>query len=119
MLSLCLSLFKSYLRSDHGCIQSGQSSGACGDFAAERIKKGVYCFVLFFSSSLSFLLLLSSDKYLKRSNPNEGTEAQVPEGLRAAAEPGSFVRLNEIRSPVSRKTGELCKLTPGSCSPFS
>lgn len=54
MLSLCLSLFKSYLRSGHGCIQSCQSSGACGDFAAEGIKKGVYCFVMFFSSSLSF-----------------------------------------------------------------
>lgn len=79
--------FKSCLRSDRGCIQSCQSSGACGDFAAEGTKKEVHCFATFFSSSLSFLLVLPSDKYLKRSNPNEGTEPQVPEVLMAAGEP--------------------------------
>lgn len=98
MLSLCLSLFKSYLNSVHGCIQI---SGACGDFAAEGIQKGVFCFVMFFSSSLSFLIVLPSDKYLKRNNPNEGTEPQVPEVFMVSLVP--FVRLEEIRNSVSSR----------------
>lgn len=60
---------------------------ACGGFAAEGIKKGVRCFVMFFASSLSFLLVLSSDK---QNTPSEGTEPQVPEVPMAAGEPGSF-----------------------------
>lgn len=63
---------------------------ACGGFAAEGIKKGVHCFVVFFASSLSFLLVLSSDKYFKQNIPNKETEPQVPEVPMAAGEPGSF-----------------------------
>lgn len=60
-------------------VAEGKEKGVCGVFL-----------VMFFCSSLSFLLFVSSDKHLKPNVRDEMSEPGVLDIPRAAGEPGSF-----------------------------